>query len=372
MVPADPQLGVNIFFKSGQSRTRHLFSEGTPLPTSWSKSFEFPSDKPDDALEFQLLQGKTIESFSARKLRRWRISGITPPPSGNCLVQVNIHIADDGWISIGANQEKRHLKTISDTDTLVRAPVIFASPPSNPLDSIIRRIQAGESAIAEEQLTKLLENDSDNLEAWELLVSIVHDPAKKVECYRQILLRDPGNRIAATGMASMADINPKPVVNLVSNHTQLNHKNETDAVKCPHCSGEMQIHSLGELKPKASCMACNKTLDLPDWFFQYYQSESNEYQITGASNSSVQLGHHSHENEDMRLLHKIFPDMKTTDESGKSKKAKSQDLTPDEIIKLAGGPLPPGERHRCHNCDAVISRAEAKCPWCSKSLHMSS
>jgi uncharacterized paraquat-inducible protein A len=74
----------------------------------------------------------------------------------------------------------------------------------------------------------------------------------------------------------------------------------------------------------------------------------------------------------MRLLHKIFPDMKTTDESGKSKKTKSQDLTPDEIIKLAGGPLPPGERHRCHNCDAVISRAEAKCPWCSKSLHMSS
>ena len=43
-------------------------------------------------------------------------------------------------------------------------------------------------------------------------------------------------------------------------------------------------------------------------------------------------------------------------------------LSPELILRLAGGPLPPEERRNCPKCDAVVSRRETKCPWCSAPL----
>jgi len=43
-------------------------------------------------------------------------------------------------------------------------------------------------------------------------------------------------------------------------------------------------------------------------------------------------------------------------------------LTPQEILELAGQPLPVEERRNCPNCEAVISRHAKECPWCSVSL----
>lgn len=43
-------------------------------------------------------------------------------------------------------------------------------------------------------------------------------------------------------------------------------------------------------------------------------------------------------------------------------------LTPEEIVELAGGPLPPEERSQCPKCQAVVSRNATKCPWCGTSL----
>jgi hypothetical protein len=42
--------------------------------------------------------------------------------------------------------------------------------------------------------------------------------------------------------------------------------------------------------------------------------------------------------------------------------------TPEDIIRLAGGPLPPEERRKCLKCGAVVSRTESRCPWCSAPL----
>jgi hypothetical protein len=43
-------------------------------------------------------------------------------------------------------------------------------------------------------------------------------------------------------------------------------------------------------------------------------------------------------------------------------------LTPEEIVELAGGGLPPEERRNCPKCDAAVSRKATKCPWCGFSL----
>jgi hypothetical protein len=44
------------------------------------------------------------------------------------------------------------------------------------------------------------------------------------------------------------------------------------------------------------------------------------------------------------------------------------ELTPDEILRLAGNPLPENERRNCPNCDAVVSLESTRCEWCGKAL----
>lgn len=43
-------------------------------------------------------------------------------------------------------------------------------------------------------------------------------------------------------------------------------------------------------------------------------------------------------------------------------------LSPDDVIQLAGGPLPPEERRACPQCGAVVPRSAEKCAWCGASL----
>jgi hypothetical protein len=44
------------------------------------------------------------------------------------------------------------------------------------------------------------------------------------------------------------------------------------------------------------------------------------------------------------------------------------ELDHDEIVKLAGDPLPEDERINCPKCDAVISRHAKRCEWCGRKL----
>ena len=39
-------------------------------------------------------------------------------------------------------------------------------------------------------------------------------------------------------------------------------------------------------------------------------------------------------------------------------------LSTEEIIRLAGGPLPPEERQKCPQCEATISKQATWCQWC--------
>jgi hypothetical protein len=46
----------------------------------------------------------------------------------------------------------------------------------------------------------------------------------------------------------------------------------------------------------------------------------------------------------------------------------SEELSPDDVIQLAGGPLPPEERRACPQCGAVVPRSAEKCAWCGAPL----
>ena len=51
-----------------------------------------------------------------------------------------------------------------------------------------------------------------------------------------------------------------------------------------------------------------------------------------------------------------------------SKPSKVDELTPEDILSLAGDPLPEDERRNCPKCDAVISRNVKRCEWCGQIL----
>jgi hypothetical protein len=44
------------------------------------------------------------------------------------------------------------------------------------------------------------------------------------------------------------------------------------------------------------------------------------------------------------------------------------ELSLDDVIQLAGGPLPPEERRACPQCGAVVPRSAEKCAWCGAPL----
>ncbi len=49
-------------------------------------------------------------------------------------------------------------------------------------------------------------------------------------------------------------------------------------------------------------------------------------------------------------------------------KKNQAELDHEDILRLAGEPLPESERRKCPKCDAVISREAKRCEWCGQTL----
>lgn len=50
------------------------------------------------------------------------------------------------------------------------------------------------------------------------------------------------------------------------------------------------------------------------------------------------------------------------------RQTKADELTPEDILQMAGDPLPEELRRNCPNCDAVISQDVKRCEWCGQIL----
>jgi tetratricopeptide (TPR) repeat protein len=205
------------------------------------------------------------------------------------------------------------------------------------LDEIRYRINAGDREGARLALLELLKADADNVDAWALLAILLKDPAQQAECYRQVLRIDPENRQAAAWLEALAS-------------------------QVPESTGD-EIDQLLQ------------ALDLPDVDEELVRQLRDRTSSAGPSklspvSSGVRFEEHSLLDRIMRRTSGDAFDDKAQAilAGGVDDLPKPGLLDPEEILRLAGGALPPEERRECHNCGAVVSRSETRCPWCSAPL----
>lgn len=197
---------------------------------------------------------------------------------------------------------------------------------SDPLDAIRQQISAGDLDGARLKVVRLLHADPENVAAWELLGTLMDDPAKAADCYRQILRIDPHHSQAAARLAALAGQTAVPV----SQGTPS--RSEEPKLRCQQCGAVMEVRFIGEMREKrAVCLFCGHQVDVPDTF---QSAESSESPI----------------------------DLEDTPPSPES-------LSPDEVVRMAGRPLREEERAKCPKCQAVVSRSATRCEWCGASLN---
>ncbi len=220
------------------------------------------------------------------------------------------------------------------------------------LDSVRHQINCGERQEARIRLVSLLEAEPDNAEAWALLAILVTHPAEQARCYREILRIDPENRQAAFWLEALGAAEPpaqetadgfergEPVL---SDQRQLapptaegedEMERLLDEVSLPSPYGGQEQPSREPVDPQRR----EERIGFLDGLLGRRRR--------GATESEV---------EDLLTGQGEIP-------------SAAGALSPELILKLAGGPLAPEERRNCPHCDAVVSRRETRCPWCSVPL----
>ena len=294
------------------------------------------------------------------------------------------------------------------------------------LDAIRNQINAGDREGARRGLAEFLDIDSDNADAWALLAILLSDPAEQAECYRQILRIDPENRQAEAWLNMLRPQIPEAAA------PEGPSQDEGRTLKCQECGGITEVRFVGELHDKrAFCPYCGSQIDLPDSFMRVERRREQEQlpdggvrsidavlietrrdqapgeqpsperdeidkllrdldlpdvedealgqvreRALGSSTSMEELRYARARREDRSFLDRLLGRRKTraaedelgTDLAPGEEASKAGSLHPEDIIRLAGGPIPEEERRECPRCKAVVSRSESRCPWCSALL----
>jgi hypothetical protein len=172
------------------------------------------------------------------------------------------------------------------------------------LDTLRQRLENGDREGAKRALADALRADPRNVPAWMLLAALIEDPARQADCYRQVLRLDPANSQAAARLRALIPEAPE------------------SSPKSPgQRSAESHIHAQ---KPG---------------------------RLAGL----------------LRLLGMQVTGLQAPANAG-DVRAQSGRLSPDDVIQLAGGPLPPEQRRACPQCGAVVPRSAEKCAWCGAPL----
>jgi hypothetical protein len=298
---------------------------------------------------------------------------------------------------------------------------------SDSLDEIRHRINAGDREGARLTLVELLKIDADNVEAWALLAILLEDPAEQAQCYREIVRVDPENRQAAAWLEALTPQRPEPVGQeaspRVAGLTLL--CSQCGGVTEVRFVGELR-------DKRAFCPHCGSQIDLPDTYQRVERRREKEQDPWGGSRTveSIRVETRSDHSpagqvpSEMHEIDKLLQQLDLSDAGGEAPEqigvrdaeagvsqwsaasstvrteersfldrvlgrrrkgaavseaqsvhtdqedalAQAGQLTPEAIIRLAGGPLPLEERRECHNCGAVVPRTEPKCSWCSAPL----
>ena len=211
------------------------------------------------------------------------------------------------------------------------------------LNTVRQRIETGDREGAKRELGSILRADPQNVAAWALLAPLLVDPAQQADCYRQILRMDPGNREAAARLRALAGQAPP-------------------------------LETGGDRQPKNQFPPLTPDVLVRDVApdFAGTRTPIQEPSLLGelrnllGMNTSTGCTHGcTHPPHPRSTSHVTRP----TTLIGLTKTAPPPEpLTPEDVIRLAGGALPPEQRQTCPKCDAVISRNATRCPWCGAPL----
>lgn len=129
------------------------------------------------------------------------------------------------------------------------------------LEPIIQHINAGNYETAERALESFLLHNPKIIDAWMLLGNLSDDLSRKMECYRQVLIIDPGNHRAEQRLAAVKkQIQEMPVEELPVPKSH-------GPVRCPHCDAVMEIRHNGSKESEhAFCVYCGTEVDLAEAF----------------------------------------------------------------------------------------------------------
>ena len=68
---------------------------------------------------------------------------------------------------------------------------------------ILGMITRGDHHDASVELTRLLQNDPQNVQAWSMLALAVREPQRKIDCYKRVLQLEPGNNNAISQLKNL-------------------------------------------------------------------------------------------------------------------------------------------------------------------------
>ena len=193
---------------------------------------------------------------------------------------------------------------------------------------------------------ELLEAEPENADAWALLATLLTNPAEQAKCYREILRITPGDSQAAAWLESLAgEMAEQPADTQSPREESPGFQPSAEEKDLDQILDDIVLPEAGDptVEPHLDGEAAQWPAE-PKGFLDGLLDRVRG-RATGADPEVEALV--------------LGPD---------EVQSAAGALSPERILRLAGGPLPPEERRNCPKCGAVVSRREAKCPWCSAIL----
>jgi hypothetical protein len=348
-----PRLSEALYLEASGGAAVPLFAAQTALPAAWSGSFSTVRDW-QTQLDLRLLQG----TATGAPLGRWQVLSLPLAEKGKPEIRVAVQVDAEGAVRLTASLDDQPLQVSALTVGGVRVAVMAEHTPADPVP-------------ASPEPPALVEPSA---------------PAEP------LILPEPPVAL------------PVPLV-------------------CAQCDAAMEVHQVGPSGDRrAVCPSCGAELDLPATHPGREETGPSSHPDSEAEGEPPDL-----EGFDLAELQEILreagapsPDTDSAEAPAAplpedvpawlgapapevppearsflvsilrrlgfhrpdaspmqqalwaqytNQPASPQDLlTPERIIKLAGGPLPEDQRRPCPHCDAVIPQDATKCPWCGAPL----